>query len=83
MDEPSLGLAPRVVYGIFEIINRLSREQHTTILLIEQNASTALKAADYGYVVETGLITMEGRGQELLSDPRVQEAYLGKSRRAG
>ena len=83
MDEPSLGLAPLVVKGIFEIINRLSREQHTTILLIEQNASTALKAADYGYVVETGLITMEGRGQELLSDPRVQEAYLGKSRRAG
>ena len=83
MDEPSLGLAPLVVKGIFEIINRLSREQHTTILLIEQNANTALKAADYGYVVETGLITMEGRGQELLSDPRVQEAYLGKSRRAG
>ena len=83
MDEPSLGLAPLVVKGIFEIINRLSREQHTTILLIEQNASAALKAADYGYVVETGLITMEGRGQDLLSDPRVQEAYLGKSRHAG
>lgn len=83
MDEPSLGLAPLVVKGIFEIINRLSREQHTTILLIEQNASAALKAADYGYVVETGLITMEGRGQELLNDPRVQEAYLGKSRHAG
>ena len=83
MDEPSLGLAPLVVKGIFEIIDRLSREQHTTILLIEQNASAALKAADYGYVVETGLITMEGRGQELLNDPRVQEAYLGKSRRAG
>ena len=83
MDEPSLGLAPLVVKGIFEIINRLSREQHTTILLIEQNASAALKAADYGYVVETGLITMEGRGQELLNDPRVQEAYLGKSKHAG
>ena len=83
MDEPSLGLAPLVVKGIFEIINRLSREQHTTILLIEQNASAALKAADYGYVVETGLITMEGRGQDLLSDPRVQEAYLGKSKHAG
>ena len=83
MDEPSLGLAPLVVKGIFEIIDRLSREQHTTILLIEQNASAALKAADYGYVVETGLITMEGRGQDLLSDPRVQEAYLGKSKHAG
>ena len=83
MDEPSLGLAPLVVKGIFEIINRLSREQHTTILLIEQNASAALKAADYGYVVETGLIIMEGRGQELLNDPRVQEAYLGKSKHAG
>ena len=83
MDEPSLGLAPLVVKGIFEIIDRLSREQHTTILLIEQNASAALKAADYGYVVETGLITMEGRGQELLNDPRVQEAYLGKSKHAG
>ena len=73
----------RALKGIFEIIDRLSREQHTTILLIEQNASAALKAADYGYVVETGLITMEGRGQDLLSDPRVQEAYLGKSKHAG
>ena len=80
MDEPSLGLAPLVVKGIFEIIHRLSHEEHTTILLIEQNASTALKAADYGYVIETGLIRLEGPGAELLNNPIVQEAYLGKAR---
>ncbi len=80
MDEPSLGLAPLVVKGIFEIIKRLSHENGTTILLIEQNASAALKAADYGYVVETGEVKFEGTGAALLNDPRVQEAYLGKER---
>ncbi len=80
MDEPSLGLAPLVVKGIFEIITRLSHEDGTTILLIEQNASAALKAADYGYVVETGEVKFEGTGAQLLDDPRVQEAYLGKTK---
>lgn len=80
MDEPSLGLAPLIVKGIFEIITRLSRESGTTILLIEQNAAAALKAADYGYVIETGEIKIEGEGEQLLNDPRVQEAYLGKEK---
>ncbi len=80
MDEPSLGLAPLIVKGIFEIITRLSRESDTTILLIEQNAAAALKAADYGYVIETGEIKIEGAGEQLLNDPRVQEAYLGKEK---
>lgn len=81
MDEPSLGLAPLIVKGIFEIITRLSRESGTTILLIEQNAAAALKAADYGYVIETGEIKIEGAGEQLLNDPRVQEAYLGKEKK--
>ena len=81
MDEPSLGLAPLIVKGIFEIITRLSRESGTTILLIEQNAAAALKAADYGYVIETGEIKFEGAGEQLLKDPRVQEAYLGKEKK--
>ena len=80
MDEPSLGLAPLIVKGIFEIITRLSRESGTTILLIEQNAAAALKAADYGYVIETGEIKIEGAGEQLLNDPPVQEAYLGKEK---
>ena len=80
MDEPSLGLAPLIVKGIFEIITRLGRESGTTILLIEQNAAAALKAADYGYVIETGEIKIEGAGEQLLNDPRVQEAYLGKEK---
>ncbi len=80
MDEPSLGLAPLIVKGIFEIITRLSRESGTTILLIEQNAAAALKAADYGYVIETGEIKIEGAGEQILNDPRIQEAYLGKEK---
>ena len=77
MDEPSLGLAPLVVKDIFSIIKRL-REEGITILLIEQNANAALKAANYGYVMQTGAITLSGTGEELLSNKSVQEAYLGK-----
>lgn len=77
MDEPSLGLAPLVVKDIFAIIKRLS-EEGITILLIEQNANAALHAAHYGYVLETGMITLSGTGEELLSSKSVQEAYLGK-----
>ena len=80
MDEPSLGLAPLVVKDIFAIINRLSQEG-ITILLIEQNANAALHAAHYGYVMETGRIILEGTGQELLQNKSVQEAYLGKTNR--
>ena len=78
MDEPSLGLAPLVVRDIFSII-RTIRDSGVTVLLIEQNANAALKVADRGYVLETGRIALEGTGQQLLSDPAVRAAYLGKS----
>lgn len=80
MDEPSLGLAPLVIKDIFEIIKKVNREQGMTILLIEQNANAALKIADYGYVMETGNIGLEGTGEELLANERVKELYLGKSK---
>jgi len=76
MDEPSLGLAPLVVKDIFGIIRQLS-EQGITILLIEQNANAALHAAHYGYVLQTGIITLQDTGEKLLSNQSVQEAYLG------
>ncbi len=79
MDEPSLGLAPLVVRDIFSIIRTIN-ENGITVLLIEQNANMALKTCHYGYVIETGNIIMEGEGEKLLSDERVKEAYLGKSR---
>ena len=78
MDEPSLGLAPIVVKGIFDIIKEINR-QGVTILLIEQNANMALQAAHTAYVLETGRITMTGTGAELLADERIKEAYLGKA----
>ena len=81
MDEPSLGLAPLVVKDIFGIIRRLSSEG-ITILLIEQNANAALHAAHYGYVLETGIMTLSGTGEELLARKSVQEAYLGKGKKA-
>lgn len=77
MDEPSLGLAPLVVKGIFNIIKEINK-QGVTILLIEQNANMALKTADLGYVIETGKITLTGTGSELLSNEEVKKAYLGK-----
>ena len=79
MDEPSLGLAPIVVQGIFDIIREINK-QGVTILLIEQNANMALKVADLAYVMETGVITRKGTGQELLNDESIKEAYLGKKR---
>ena len=80
MDEPSLGLAPLVVKDIFGIIRQLS-EQGITILLIEQNANAALHAAHYGYVMQTGEITLQDTGETLLSNQSVQEAYLGHKKR--
>lgn len=77
MDEPSLGLAPIIVQGIFDIIKEINR-QGVTVLLIEQNANMALHTADVGYVLETGRITMSGPGKELLKDERIKKAYLGK-----
>ena len=76
MDEPSLGLAPIIVRGIFDIIKEINK-QGVTVLLIEQNANMALKTADLGYLMETGRITMSGSGAELLSDEQVKKAYLG------
>lgn len=78
MDEPSLGLAPIVVAGIFECIKEINA-QGTTVLLIEQNANAALKIAHSAYVLETGVITKSGTGRELLEDASVKEAYLGKT----
>ncbi len=80
MDEPSLGLAPLIVNGIFEIIKEINK-LGTTILLIEQNANKALKVADYGYVLETGNIKMEGKGLYLLQDEKVKDAYLGTTKK--
>ena len=77
MDEPSLGLAPIIVRGIFDIIREINK-QGVTILLIEQNANMALKTAHTGYVMETGRITMSGPGSQLLADDSVKAAYLGK-----
>ena len=80
MDEPSLGLAPLVVQGIFEIIRTIN-QQGVTVLLIEQNANMALKIADIAYVLETGEITKSGAGAELLADESIKEAYLGKKKK--
>ena len=76
MDEPSLGLAPLVVKDIFSIIEKINSEG-VTILLVEQNANMALKVADIGYVMETGQITLSGKGEDLINDEGVRKAYLG------
>ena len=80
MDEPSLGLAPLVVRDIFAIIRRVAQEG-ITVLLIEQNASAALRAAQYGYVLEVGHVVLEGTGEELLANPQVRDAYLGQGKK--
>lgn len=76
LDEPSMGLAPILVDEIFDILEKINK-QGTTILLVEQNAKKALNLADYAYVLEVGIIALEGDAKELLNDPRVKEAYLG------
>ena len=76
MDEPSMGLSPKLVKEIFSIIRKL-HEQGITILLVEQNARMALSIADRAYVLETGRITMEGDAKELLNNEQVRKAYLG------
>lgn len=76
LDEPSLGLAPRIVREIFHIIARL-RQSGVSILLVEQNARAALQVADYGYVLETGAVVLEGPAKDLAGNPRVIESYLG------
>lgn len=79
LDEPSLGLAPILINEIFEIIKTI-HAQGNTILLIEQNAKKALEIADYAYVLETGSLALEGTGQELLHNEKVQAAYLGEQK---
>jgi branched-chain amino acid transport system ATP-binding protein len=77
LDEPSMGLSPIMVDRIFEVVRSIS-QAGTTLLLVEQNARLALQTADYGYVLESGLITQEGTGAELLDSPAVRAAYLGE-----
>lgn len=77
LDEPSMGLAPLIVAEIFKIIKEI-KDAGTTVLLVEQNAKQALKIADYGYVMETGKIIIEGKASNLLEDHRIVEAYLGR-----
>jgi branched-chain amino acid transport system ATP-binding protein len=76
LDEPSLGLAPLIIKDIFTAIRQL-REAGLTILLVEQMAMQALAVADRAYVLETGSVTLEGTGKQLLDDPKVRAAYLG------
>jgi branched-chain amino acid transport system ATP-binding protein len=76
LDEPSLGLAPLLVKEVFHIITRLN-QRGVTILLVEQNAAAALQIAHYGYVLETGRVVLAGAGEALLTNPRLQQVYLG------
>ncbi|WP_186424771.1 ABC transporter ATP-binding protein [Cupriavidus metallidurans] len=77
LDEPSMGLSPIMVEKIFEVVRTVS-SQGVTVLLVEQNARLALQAADRGYVMESGLITMSGDAKQMLDDPKVRAAYLGE-----
>jgi branched-chain amino acid transport system ATP-binding protein len=76
LDEPSMGLAPVLVQGIFSVLREINRAG-TTILLVEQNARLALRAASFGYVLETGSVTLSGPGADLLENPLMRAAYLG------
>jgi len=78
LDEPSMGLAPKIVKEIFEHISKLRQERGMTILLVEQNARGALSVADRGYVLETGRVVLQGSSEELLANRDVQRAYLGR-----
>jgi branched-chain amino acid transport system ATP-binding protein len=82
LDEPSLGLAPKLVKDIFEIIQRINRERGVTVLLVEQNANIALHTADYGYVLEVGRIVMEDTCARLLEKEDIKEFYLGMKERS-
>jgi branched-chain amino acid transport system ATP-binding protein len=79
LDEPSLGLAPIIFNQVFELVTKLNRERQMTIVLVEQNASIALNMADYAYVLENGAVVIEGQGKDLVSDPKIKDAYLGTS----
>jgi branched-chain amino acid transport system ATP-binding protein len=77
LDEPSMGLAPILVREVYDIISDIRENESLTILLVEQNASMALRLADRAYLIETGSIVIEGTAEELQDDPRLQEVYLG------
>ncbi len=77
LDEPSLGLAPLIIEDLFERFTTLNKETGLTMLIVEQNANLALEMADYGYVIESGEISLHGSADQLKNDPAVQEAYLG------
>jgi branched-chain amino acid transport system ATP-binding protein len=79
LDEPSLGLAPRLVDGIFEIVTRLNRDTGVAVLLVEQNAALALDVAEWGYVMETGRVVLDGSAEKLGGNEDVAEFYLGLS----
>ena len=81
LDEPSLGLAPIIVKGVFETVRRI-RDEGITVVLVEQNANQALAIADYAYVLENGRVALEGEGRALLCDPAVKDAYLGGAQEA-
>jgi branched-chain amino acid transport system ATP-binding protein len=80
MDEPSLGLSPKLVREIFAIVGRLREEQGATILLVEQNAKAALEVADYGYVLELGKVSVQGTVAQLLATDAIRDSYLGANR---
>ena len=77
LDEPSLGLAPLIFNQVFDLVKKLNEDRKMTVVLVEQNASIALKMADYAYVLEDGAVVIEGAGKDLANDPRVKAAYLG------
>jgi branched-chain amino acid transport system ATP-binding protein len=77
LDEPSFGLAPRIVDDIFAIVSRIKREEHVSVLLVEQNASLALELADRAYLLETGYVVTSGTAKALAADPQIRRSYLG------
>ena len=79
LDEPSMGLAPQIVAQIFEIVNEINQKDGVSFLLAEQNTNIALRFADYGYILETGRVVMDGSAAELSSNEDVKEFYLGLS----
>jgi branched-chain amino acid transport system ATP-binding protein len=77
LDEPSFGLAPRVVESIFAIVERINRDEGVSVLLVEQNASLALELADHAYLIETGYVVASGTAKALADDPQIRRSYLG------
>ena len=81
LDEPTMGLAPQLVAEIFNIVKELNTKEGVSILLAEQNTNVALKNSDYGYIIETGRVMLDGSAQSLLNDDKVKELYLGISKK--